>query len=227
VQLEMSWLSMCPMLAKMHMPRIPEPHSLISVLTTCCMHFVDPPIHERVAGAMGPLVLINRVPNAPALQPGQPGPRQAALSFVCVCLCMRSLAMCARLLRSLANPGLDKPPSLDKMGSWSIMVPLYDEDVVFALRGEHLAKVCLDARTVCARVCVCVWVWHVGVRLYIFAFGHVWLCACGCVGGCTREHVVVSAHVCAHRCASFCAHVYVFVRLWVCTCACAPVCVGL
>uniref|UniRef100_A0A6S8NKA7 1,3-beta-glucan synthase n=1 Tax=Dunaliella tertiolecta TaxID=3047 RepID=A0A6S8NKA7_DUNTE len=43
-------------------------------------------------------------------------------------------------VNSLAHPGLDKPPSMDKMGSWSILVPLYEEDVVYALRGDQLAK---------------------------------------------------------------------------------------
>lgn len=47
--------------------------------------------------------------------------------------------MCAAL-HSLAHPSLDRPPALDKMGSWSILTPLYEEDVLYALEMESLAK---------------------------------------------------------------------------------------
>jgi hypothetical protein len=60
------------------------------------------------------------------------------------------------------------------MGSWSILVPLYDEDVVYALKGDQLAKVCEGCvnvlmyvyKSVClcvdrARVCVQACAFHV------------------------------------------------------------------
>ncbi|GIL75226.1 hypothetical protein Vretimale_7896 [Volvox reticuliferus] len=43
-------------------------------------------------------------------------------------------------INSLGHPSLDKPPSIDKMWSWSIMTPLYEEDVLYALDAKALAK---------------------------------------------------------------------------------------
>lgn len=43
-------------------------------------------------------------------------------------------------INSLGHPSLDKPPSIDKMWSWSIMTPLYEEDVLYALDAKALCK---------------------------------------------------------------------------------------
>lgn len=43
-------------------------------------------------------------------------------------------------INSLGHPSLDKPASIDKMWSWSILTPLYEEDVMYALESKHLAK---------------------------------------------------------------------------------------
>ncbi len=43
-------------------------------------------------------------------------------------------------INSLAHPSLDKPPSIDKMWSWSILTPLYEEDVLYALDAKALCK---------------------------------------------------------------------------------------
>ncbi|GLI62082.1 hypothetical protein VaNZ11_004642 [Volvox africanus] len=43
-------------------------------------------------------------------------------------------------INSLGHPSLDKPPSIDKMWSWSIMTPLYEEDVLYALDAKALSK---------------------------------------------------------------------------------------
>jgi hypothetical protein len=43
-------------------------------------------------------------------------------------------------INSLGHPHLDRPTSLDKMWSWSILTPLYEEDVMYALEGNRLAK---------------------------------------------------------------------------------------
>ncbi len=41
-------------------------------------------------------------------------------------------------INSLGHPSLDKPPSIDKMWSWSILTPLYEEDVLYALDAKGL-----------------------------------------------------------------------------------------
>ncbi|KAG2500666.1 hypothetical protein HYH03_001432 [Edaphochlamys debaryana] len=43
-------------------------------------------------------------------------------------------------INSLGHPSLDKPPSIDKMWSWSILTPLYEEDVLYALDCKQLCK---------------------------------------------------------------------------------------
>lgn len=43
-------------------------------------------------------------------------------------------------INSLGHPSLDKPPSLDKMWSWSILTPLYEEDVMYALDSKALGE---------------------------------------------------------------------------------------
>ncbi len=43
-------------------------------------------------------------------------------------------------INSLSHPSLDRPTSLDKMWSWSILTPLYEEDVLYPLEGATLAK---------------------------------------------------------------------------------------
>ncbi|KAG1659988.1 hypothetical protein FOA52_009662 [Chlamydomonas sp. UWO 241] len=43
-------------------------------------------------------------------------------------------------VNSLAHPNLDKPPSLDKMVSHTVLTPLYEEDVLYALEAGALAK---------------------------------------------------------------------------------------
>ncbi|MEW5318200.1 MAG: hypothetical protein WDW38_009440 [Sanguina aurantia] len=42
-------------------------------------------------------------------------------------------------VNSLAHPSLDEPPSLIQMGSWSILTPLYEEDVLYALDAKYTA----------------------------------------------------------------------------------------
>lgn len=41
---------------------------------------------------------------------------------------------------SLAHPHLDRPPPIEKMLSWSIMTPLYEEDVLYPLSSDAVAK---------------------------------------------------------------------------------------
>lgn len=41
--------------------------------------------------------------------------------------------------RSLGDPSLDKPPTLSAMPSWSILTPLYEEDVMYALDAKATA----------------------------------------------------------------------------------------
>lgn len=43
-------------------------------------------------------------------------------------------------VNSLSHPSLDKPPSVDKMRSHSVITPLYEEDVLYALDAASLAK---------------------------------------------------------------------------------------
>ncbi|KAL6745812.1 1,3-beta-glucan synthase component-domain-containing protein [Haematococcus lacustris] len=43
-------------------------------------------------------------------------------------------------INSLGHPHLDRPCSLEKMWSWTIMTPLYEEDVLYPLESAALAK---------------------------------------------------------------------------------------
>ena len=43
-------------------------------------------------------------------------------------------------VNSLGHPALDKPPSLHKMASHSILTPLYEEDVLYPLEAQALAR---------------------------------------------------------------------------------------
>jgi 1,3-beta-glucan synthase len=43
-------------------------------------------------------------------------------------------------INSLGHPSLDKPSSIDKMWSWSIMTPMYEEDVLYALDRDMLGE---------------------------------------------------------------------------------------